>query len=62
MEKIKELFRSVLSALGWLLLGLLLMRLDIGPWWVSWTMLAVSLCVIVSAVDKALEPKARWRV
>lgn len=61
MEKIKELIRSVLSALGWLL-GVLLMQLGIGPWWVSWVSIVASVCVIAGALDKALEPKQRWRV
>lgn len=62
MEKMKELIRSVLSALGWLLLGVLLMQLGIGPWWVSWLSIVASVCVIAAAMDKAFEPKRRWKL
>ena len=62
MNKIFHMIRAVASALGWLILGGVLMLWEIGPWWLGWVPFAISLCAIVAAIDKALEPRWRWRV
>lgn len=62
MEKIKRFSARVLGALGWLLLGALLMKMDIGPWWVGWVPFTVAICVMAYALDEVLSPESRWQV
>lgn len=60
MEKAKKLILTLLGALGWGILGVLIMRLQLGPWWVGWVPFVIALCVIAAAVDNALSPGGGW--
>ena len=62
MDRFLQMCRKIGGALGWLLLGCLLMHLEIGPWWVGWLPMALSSCVITLAIVDVMEPVQRWRV
>ena len=54
--------KTIMGALGWMLLGIVLMRNGIGPWWVGWVPLAVSVCVIAVQVDGLFSAKEGWEI
>lgn len=54
--------KKIIGTLGWLLLGIVLMRHKIGPWWVGWVPLAVSVCVITVQVDGLFSTKEDWEI
>lgn len=62
MDKLREVCKAVVGALGWGILGGMLLTRGIGPWWFGWGTLVLSLAAIASAVDKALEPANKWPV
>lgn len=62
MDKLRELLKTIVGALGWCILGVILLGLEIGPWWFGWGALVLSATAIGCAVDKALEPKDKWPV
>lgn len=62
MKHALKVLRTIVSALGWLLLGVLLRQLEIGPWWVNWLCITIPTCVIAVVIDGAMEPKGRWRI
>lgn len=52
--------KRIIGTLGWLLLGIVLMRNEIGPWWAGWLPLAGSACVIAVQVDGLFSAKEGW--
>lgn len=54
--------KTIIGALGWLLLGIVLMRNNIGPWWVGWVPLAASICVIAVQMDGSFSAKEGWEL
>ena len=55
-------FKTIIGALGWLILGIVLMRNEIGPWWIGWLPLAGSVCVIAVQVDGLFSAKEGWEI
>lgn len=61
MERRRAMLRTVISCTGWGLLGYVLMKNGIGPFWVGWGLQAAALCVGVWTMDKYMaDGKYRW--
>lgn len=62
MERILERMKIVLSTVGWLILGIVLMRRQIGPWWIGWGMMTVSSCVLLLRLGSVAQQKEAWEI
>ena len=58
MNRVKSVIKTAVGALGWGLLGGLMVQLGIGPCWLAWSVLMVSGTIIAIAMDKALSPNS----
>ena len=55
-------FKTIIGALGWLILGIVLMRNEIGPWWVGWTALTVSSITMLLRMGSIVNQKEDWEI
>lgn len=54
-ERRWALAKTVISCIGWGLLGALILANYNGLFWVGWTILTAALCIGVCAADKLME-------
>ena len=54
-ERRWALAKTVISCIGWGLLGSLILAHYDGLFWVGWAVLTASVCIGVGAVDKLME-------
>lgn len=59
IRRFKALVKTLVSCIGWGILGCLLMKLGLA-FWAGWVMLLVSLCVGACALDKYTTRKEAW--
>lgn len=62
MDLLKKKAQVMLSTLGWLLLGIVMMRNEIGPWWVGWTALMVSSITMLLRMGSIVNQKEDWEI
>lgn len=55
-------FGRILGVLGWLLLGIVLMRHEIGPWWIGWTSLTISSIALIMQIEDLLFRKEKCEI
>ena len=53
--------KTIMGALGWMLLGIVLMRNGIGPWWVGWSMLTVAAITLLLQMGQLVDRK-EWQI
>lgn len=54
--------KKIIGTLGWLLLGIVLMRHKIGPWWVGWTPMTISVLTLIVQMEGLLSKKEDWEI
>ena len=62
MERTTKKIQVMLGTLGWLLLGIVMMRNEIGPWWVGWLSLTISFCTMMVRMGHLLNQKEGWEI
>lgn len=62
MDLLKKKAEVMLSTLGWLLLGIVMMRNEIGPWWVGWLSLTISACTMLLRMAPLACKKEGWEI
>ena len=61
-DRMKEKAKVMFGTLGWLILGIVLMRNEIGPWWVGWTALMVSSITMLLRMGSIVNQKEDWEI
>lgn len=62
MDRMKEKAKVMFGTLGWLILGIVLMRNEIGPWWVGWTPMTISVLTLIVQMEGLLSKKEDWEI
>ena len=61
MDKLRKMLKTIAGALGWGMMGGMILVSGIGPEWLGWTSVIAAGCAIACAMDKALTPERGHR-